>query len=337
MSTSPGDHEERVVELDRRVAHRSGGAERRVLGGVAHASRRSPSRRRSSRGSGWRGTQPSPRCRRSRAARAARRCAPSSACSTSGIIGLGWLLVSGRRRVPSPPARITAFIAHLLRTGRRPVRRAALAQRGAGQGDVLERRVVAEARARRRRRTRRRRARGRGRVSMLSAQRNSGNANISDSVPALPAHCTSMRRAPAAASASTATLIDQLPDQHERRRRRAGTLPCTTSATPAVMSRIRSATGSSTLPRFDSLVEVARDPTVDPVGRPEHREQRRRLDALVVDEQPDEDRDAHEARHRDEVRDRGDPVFARRRGGWHTPMVRGHRTRRTGTCYCSPA
>ena len=28
----------------------------------------------------------------------------------SGIIGLGWLLVSGRSRVPSPPARITAFI-----------------------------------------------------------------------------------------------------------------------------------------------------------------------------------------------------------------------------------
>ena len=32
-----GDHEERVVELGRRVAHRPGGAERRVLGGVAHA------------------------------------------------------------------------------------------------------------------------------------------------------------------------------------------------------------------------------------------------------------------------------------------------------------
>ena len=28
----------------------------------------------------------------------------------SGIIGLGWLLVSGRSRVPSPPARITAFM-----------------------------------------------------------------------------------------------------------------------------------------------------------------------------------------------------------------------------------
>ena len=28
----------------------------------------------------------------------------------SGIIGLGWLLVRGRRRLPSPPAMMTAFI-----------------------------------------------------------------------------------------------------------------------------------------------------------------------------------------------------------------------------------
>ena len=28
---------------------------------------------------------------------------------TNGIIGFGVLLVSGRRRVPSPPARMTAF------------------------------------------------------------------------------------------------------------------------------------------------------------------------------------------------------------------------------------
>ncbi len=28
----------------------------------------------------------------------------------SGIIGLGVLLVRGRRRVPSPPARMTAFM-----------------------------------------------------------------------------------------------------------------------------------------------------------------------------------------------------------------------------------
>ena len=31
-----GDHEERLVELGHRVAHRAGGAERRFLGGVAH-------------------------------------------------------------------------------------------------------------------------------------------------------------------------------------------------------------------------------------------------------------------------------------------------------------
>ena len=124
-----GDHEERVVELVGGVAHRPGGAERRLLGGVAHASRRSRSRRRSSRGSGWRGTRRSRRCRRSRAARAA-----STMCSiigllASGIIGFGWLLVSGRSRVPSPPARITAFTtrspASVATPGPRAARRAA--------------------------------------------------------------------------------------------------------------------------------------------------------------------------------------------------------------------
>ena len=37
----------------------------------------------------------------------------------SGIIGLGWLLVSGRSRVPSPPARITAFTRTLLASSAR--------------------------------------------------------------------------------------------------------------------------------------------------------------------------------------------------------------------------
>ena len=104
------DHEERVVELVRsRCAPSPAVPSGDVLGGVPHARRRSRSRRRSSRGSGWRGTRRSRRCRRSRAARAA-----STMCSiigmlASGIIGFGWLLVSGRSRVPSPPARITAF------------------------------------------------------------------------------------------------------------------------------------------------------------------------------------------------------------------------------------
>ena len=37
-----------------------------------------------------------------------------------GIIGLGWLEVSGRRRVPSPPAMITAFMRQPPRAGGDP-------------------------------------------------------------------------------------------------------------------------------------------------------------------------------------------------------------------------
>src|SRR3954467_14664488 len=63
----------------------------------------------------------------------------------TGIMGLGWLLVSGRSRVPSPPARMTAFIGvsssgvhHAGPPGR------ALAQGLAGDRDVPGRRVIAQ-------------------------------------------------------------------------------------------------------------------------------------------------------------------------------------------------
>ena len=51
------------------------------------------------------------------------RLSSSTMCSMHGLphsetIGLGWLLVSGRRRVPSPPAMTTARTPHLsFRTG----------------------------------------------------------------------------------------------------------------------------------------------------------------------------------------------------------------------------
>ena len=75
------------------------------------------------------------------------RCSRSTMCSiigrlASGIIGLGALEVSGRSRVPSPPAMITAFIAvrtypvrALGRAAARPSRSAAQADR-----DVQQRR-----------------------------------------------------------------------------------------------------------------------------------------------------------------------------------------------------
>ena len=50
---------------------------------------------------------------------------------TIGTIGFGWFEVSGRRRVPSPPAMTTAFIAH------RPQRAGDVEDRGQhGQPDA---------------------------------------------------------------------------------------------------------------------------------------------------------------------------------------------------------
>jgi hypothetical protein len=76
---------------------------------------------------------------------------------------------------------------------------------------------------------------------------NRGRENISDSVPAFPAHCTSIRRAPAAARARTPTDT-----RTSRTRRRtpttAGTLPSMRRETTTVPRRIRSAVGSRTLP-----------------------------------------------------------------------------------------
>ena len=193
-----------------------------------------------------------------------------------GIIGLGWLLVSGRSRVPSPPARITAFMhppppTELVRPGLRAARRA--------RRDVLRRGVVAEDDARRSRSPSRTTRRTRAtRPATASAPRNSGSANISASVPALPAHCTSMRRAPATrerdrrdrdraprgrarATATTLTAVEQ-PSREQRDRGR--------DEQHAVGDRVED------LAELAALVEVAGDVAVDPVGRAEHREQQPR-------------------------------------------------------------
>src|SRR5215213_5254335 len=65
---------------------------------------------------------------------------------TTGIIGFGWLLVSGRNRVPSPPAKITAFMASWSSYSDDPLRArgAPFAQCDARCGYVLRRRVVPE-------------------------------------------------------------------------------------------------------------------------------------------------------------------------------------------------
>src|SRR5690242_2366394 len=59
-----------------------------------------------------------------------------------GIIGLGWFDVRGRRRVPSPPAMITAFTVRVL--PRRGAGFSPFAQRLEGDRDVEDQRVPAE-------------------------------------------------------------------------------------------------------------------------------------------------------------------------------------------------
>src|SRR3954462_10938561 len=69
---------------------------------------------------------------------------------TIGIIGLGTIEVSGRSRVPSPPAMITAFIdapSCCLLDDAGVACRAAVAEGGEPEGDVQQGGVVAEQQA----------------------------------------------------------------------------------------------------------------------------------------------------------------------------------------------
>ena len=192
-----------------------------------------------------------------------------------GIIGLGWLQVSGRSRVPSPPARITAF------TGRPTDRCSAAASPSpaAPSRQRLPRRAG--------RRARRRSSRGpRPGIAAIhasvddrcaDAERASGRRGTAGrrtsarGCPALPAHCTSMRRAPSAASAMAAPADDDLAGRGRRQRPTPGTEPVDRGWPPTpTKNSSRSATGSRILPTRD-LVEVAGDVAVDPVGGAERR------------------------------------------------------------------
>ena len=207
-----GDDEEPLVELVHGVADRAGGAERRLLGGVDHPH------------------------------------AELGAVAEVGADGVGQeghgdddlveavplqqaddvlhhrpvgqrqhrlragCEVSGRSRVPSPPAMITAFTSSRPYPGSRrsgPSRSAALAASGTySDGGVVAEDQAGDARPPRR-------AAGRVRQPSVArrAARNSGKAIIRPNVPALPNQVTSMRRAPMAASTSVATATSDLPDE----------------------------------------------------------------------------------------------------------------------------
>ena len=190
----------------------------------------------------------------------------------TGIIGFGWLLVSGRSRVPSPPARITAFIAPCsLRCTGVATARGPRAGR-LGRSGCTERRVVAEDESADREEPAADDQRRRGRCrSMASSQRNSGNANISASVPAFPTHCTSMRRAPGGREHSTTTLTT--PRARARGRRPSGDAALMIRARRPAIEQDPVGDRVEDLAELAALVEAAGDVAVDPVGRAEHREQ----------------------------------------------------------------
>ncbi len=122
---------------------------------------------------------------------------------------------------------------------------------------------------------------------MASAQRKSGNANMRARVPALPTHCTSMRRAPAAARARTATLTDDLTGEHEDADdQRHAALHDQRDAGDEEEDAVGH--GVEHLAEVAALVEATGDPAVDPVGRTQHREQAGGGEELVVGQQPDE-------------------------------------------------
>ena len=81
--------------------------------------------------------------------------------------------------------------------------------------------------------------------------RNRGRAAMRPKAPALPAHCTSMRRAPRTARATTAADTSASLTATARPTQR-GAEPSTRMATTAAPSRTRSAVGSSTLPTVDT-------------------------------------------------------------------------------------
>ena len=165
-----------------------------------------------------------------------------------GSIGFGWLLVSGRSRVPSPPARITAFMnATSLRTSR-----AVLPSRNATRaaGHVFRRREVPEHDpADREAPTRARRTRcaptARRRRSGTSAARTS--ARGCPPCPPTRRRCGARRRARAP---TVATAIEDLArqDDPEHRRRLRSTGLRATARSPPRRASTRSAVGSRILP-----------------------------------------------------------------------------------------
>ena len=112
MSQSASPEMTRNVSSSRsaREPHRAGGAERRLLDRVLDVEPRASRRRRSSCGSPAAGTRRVTITSSKPCSRSSSRMCSMHGLPTIGTIGFGWFEVSGRRRVPSPPAMTTAFM-----------------------------------------------------------------------------------------------------------------------------------------------------------------------------------------------------------------------------------
>ena len=226
-----------------------------------------------------------------------------------GIIGFGWLLVSGRSRVPSPPARMTAFMSHL-RPAVVSVRPSRNAARAAGTyfaaakypstippiakphpHDVEERRAPTPRRVGDEEHRQREHQRERARLARPTR--------------------TSMRRAPASRERDGRDR-----DRAPRGRARSTSTTSTPTGRPCVQQRDRGrdeqhAIGGRVedLAELAALVEVARDVAVDPVGRAEHGEQHGGAapGGMRLPQHPEEHGDAQQPDHRDEIRNRQNP------------------------------
>ena len=281
-----GDHEERLVELVHRVAHRAGGAERRLLGGVAHAHAELGAV-----AEVVADVVGEERDRHHDVVEAVLREQPHDVLHHRHVGDRHHRLRLVARERPQPRAfaagqdhRLHAL--DLLR--RRPCVRVPRPSRSAARaaGTYFDGGVVPEDESRRSRSTqpRPRRTRVRTDAVVASAQQEHRQREHQRQRARLARPTrTSMRRAPASAERDRGRR-DDAPRGRERPRRRHSTAAgrsSTSSATAAGDEQHPIGGGVEDLAELAALVEVPGDVAVDPVGRAEHREQDRGRDLVL--------------------------------------------------------
>ncbi len=205
-----------------------------------------------------------------------------------GSIGLGWLEVSGRSRVPSPPAMITAFTRPPLvsSTLLRPARPSDSARRA---GPTYDAAAIQASAARRYRPPRRRSAPDPASPRCRGSTGRRGRRTSGRTCRPCPPTARRCARAPSAASSSTipATSTSR---PRVARPNHSGTAPWTMIEITAVPTQQPVGHRVEDLAQRRDLVPAAGHEAVDPVGGAEDGQEHGRARLLVVaEEQPDED------------------------------------------------